>query len=395
MAYPPKNRLVLAKIEDDVGVDALPTVGANAVRVIDAGAGVTLETSAIDEETGSLDNNVQVANGGFTAPSLRCVLRGSGVPAVPPDYGVFLRACGLTETIIAADVTGTATAGAAGSITVESGDLSADGQYVGGIIELTGGTGYSASDHKQNRRVIIGSVNSTKVISVYPNWSVTPDETTQYAIRAAVIYRPTSVDIKSATGYFMARSDSGDDTILKPSLGMRSTFNLTLPVRNVGTIAFDARGALQAPMDIPDPGAPTLQDSKPISWMDAQTYLGSGSICPNQLTIDYGGEIVNRECPNEIYGYREASIARRRITGTINPDAVTIATRNVFAAWAAQTGDRFWTAYGPTPGNRVSIHIPQLIYGGAQDQDINGFLHDQIPWLAGGKDGDTLMITFF
>lgn len=394
MAFPVKNRLALAKVESTVGTDSTPVVGTNAVRSSQASPGLTLEVLAIESETGALDNNEQAANGGFMAPNIQVVLRGSGTAGTAPDFDALFQSCAMGVTTLAAAVTGTATAGGASTITLEDGDIAADDQYIGMIIELTAGTGYSASDPKQNRRVITDTVASTDVCTVFPAWAVEPDNTTEYAIRACNRYAPISTAIKSSSIYILERGDASENARRFKALGCRGTFSVNLPTRGPGTITFDLRGALQEPDDVSDPGDPTLLTSRPISWIDAQTYLGSGAVCMGAFTLDMGGQVVVTQCQNEVYGYQDAAINSRRIAGTINPRAVNFATRNVFDAWAAQSTAQFWTAFGPAAGNRVSIYIPQLIYGGTSAQEIDGFIHDQIPFLCGGNNNN-VYITFF
>jgi hypothetical protein len=73
--------------------------------------------------------------------------------------------------------TGTATAGAAGSLTdTTRREAEADNYWKGGIIEIISGTGDGQI------RDITGSVQSTGVISVTPDWVTNPDTTSVYRI---------------------------------------------------------------------------------------------------------------------------------------------------------------------------------------------------------------------
>lgn len=71
---------------------------------------------------------------------------------------------------------GTAQAGGAGSITLDAGASAADGYYVGYWVYTTGGTGSGQC------RAITGYTGSTKVATTNLGWSVTPDNTTTFAI---------------------------------------------------------------------------------------------------------------------------------------------------------------------------------------------------------------------
>jgi len=71
---------------------------------------------------------------------------------------------------------GTAQAGAAGSITLDAGASASDSFYNGLLIHIVAGTGADQS------REITAYVGATKVATVSPNWAVTPDATSVFVI---------------------------------------------------------------------------------------------------------------------------------------------------------------------------------------------------------------------
>lgn len=80
--------------------------------------------------------------------------------------------------------TGTAQAGAAGTITLDSGASAIDDFYVGCIVKTTGGTGGGGGSGSlgNQARVITDYVGSTKVATIEPNWETNPGATTTFAI---------------------------------------------------------------------------------------------------------------------------------------------------------------------------------------------------------------------
>lgn len=72
--------------------------------------------------------------------------------------------------------TGTATAGAAGSLTDTKMRKESDDNWKGGVIEIISGTGVGQT------RDITGSTQSTGVITVSPNFTTTPDSTSVYRV---------------------------------------------------------------------------------------------------------------------------------------------------------------------------------------------------------------------
>lgn len=77
--------------------------------------------------------------------------------------------------------TGTAQAGAAGTITLAAG--AAAYSLIGCIVQTTGGTGGGGTGGANNQARVITAYNtSTKVATVVPDWETTPDATTTYNI---------------------------------------------------------------------------------------------------------------------------------------------------------------------------------------------------------------------
>ncbi len=71
---------------------------------------------------------------------------------------------------------GTAQAGASGSITLAAGASATDDLYKGLVVKIYGGTGAGQS------RTISGYIGSTKVATVSWNWTATPDNTSTYSL---------------------------------------------------------------------------------------------------------------------------------------------------------------------------------------------------------------------
>lgn len=93
---------------------------------------------------------------------------------------------------------GTAQAGAAGSITLAAGASATDSLYNGQTIVIYGGTGAGQA------RTIFGYVGATKVASVSPNWTTTPDATSTYLVLA--MGRVTADVVNDKTGYALTQT---------------------------------------------------------------------------------------------------------------------------------------------------------------------------------------------
>lgn len=77
---------------------------------------------------------------------------------------------------------GTATAGAVGSITLPTSVPAIADLLVGCVVKTTGGTGGGGAGGANNQARIITDYTTGRVASVVPNWEVTPDATTTFEI---------------------------------------------------------------------------------------------------------------------------------------------------------------------------------------------------------------------
>jgi hypothetical protein len=122
------------------------------------------------------------------------------------SYGYHATLCPVRCGTVA---TGTAAAGGAATLTLAAGSTIVDDEYVGYILQLTGGTGSGQAAR------IIDAVASTRVLTVQADWLTQPDETTTYAVlippeRAAVPTSSATSDI--ATALLAATVDMTGDT---------------------------------------------------------------------------------------------------------------------------------------------------------------------------------------
>ncbi len=374
------NRTILAKVEVTAGTDPSPVVGTDALLIEAPQSPSNLEVLTTDEVTGTLDPDDPVVGGGGGGFSGTVNVRGSGSAGTAPEAGPLYQGCGLAETLLAADVTGTAVSPfAAGTIEVAAGDGSAAGTAIGHLIITTGGTGSG-----QTR--VITNVN-TDDLDIFPDWTTTPDATTTYAIKASAIYVPASTGLKNITIYdYQHENTAAVNSRLRSKTGCMGNVNFTLPVRGLVKAAFDFQGKFVTPTDVAKPAAATFDTQRPIAFQAATISLGGTTTKINQMTVDLGNDVQVADDPADTFGVDFASIVKRNITGKINPPMALLSARNVWADFLAGTTRKLWVSYGTVNGNRVSFYFPAIQYTGEEQEDINGFAHEGIPFAATGQD---------
>lgn len=379
-----RNRLVTAKVEVTPGTDPGPTPAADAVLVEEPRANPNMELEQTDEVSGSLDSTQSIVGGGFMERTQRFFAKGSGVPGTAPEFTPYLQAAALGLTTLAADSTGTAQAGAAGSITLAAGAPATD--LTGFVIETTGGTGPGQT------RVITGYNTGTKLASVYPNWTVVPDATTTYAVRAANLFVPVSTALKTVTDYLYKKNAGSGNAILEKLIGAAANLTFAIQTRQTGKFTATLRGLLADPEEVANPTGVEFDDTRARPLRDADAVLNGTTGCFRNFTFDLGNEIVQGDCPGALYGYDPARVVSRKITGRINPQ-ITLASSA--AAWTAlKSGGthRLWLNWGEVAGNRVSLYFPGIAYTGKEDDDLDGFSADGLPFEATGVDSAVYLL---
>jgi hypothetical protein len=338
-----------------------------------------------------LDARAPIPSSGNQSFSGRVYLHGSGDPGTTlPEVDPLLKACGFSPTAFSAAVTGTAQAGAASTITLAVGASAVTDFYRGCVITISSGTGSG-----NTARLITAYNGTTKVATVYPNWTVNPDATSVYSIPKQHIYKQVSSGIPTVTIYeYLHRRDAGNSK-LRVHTGASGTFTLTTNVNEGCYFEFSMTGSLIEPTDVSAPAAATYQDTRPIPFNRAiQCAFNGTTIKLRNFSFDAGNEISQIENANAQFGLDIAAIVRRRSGGTFQAPMELQSVRNVFSSWFTGAESKLGVIWGSTAGNRFAILADHLIHTGAQDADVNGFGYEGLPYRT-NRQNDSMLISYW
>jgi hypothetical protein len=381
-----RKRLILTKIEGTYGTDSSPA-GTDALLVRN------LEVTPIEAETVSRDlirpylgNSAQILSQTRVVLTFEVELAGSGTSGTASKMDSLLRACGLAATTTAADITGTAQAGGAGSITLASGASGTNDFYNGMVISLTGGTGSGS------KGIITDYVGSTKVATVQKSTAAfTPDGTSTYSIEANVGYKPVSSSFESATIYF------NNDGVLHKATGCRGTFSLNLEVGQLPVVNFTMTGIYNAPTDTAAPATTYSDQATPLIFKAGNTsavsVLGYADACLQMVSLDVANEIVYREL---VGCTKQVLITNRAPAGEVMIEAPTIAAKDYFTIANDDTTGILSLLHGTTAGNQVSLLAPIVDIGNPSYSDQDGIQMLTLPYVAipSSSGNDELVLTF-
>lgn len=395
------NAQLAAVVQGAAGTEGAPNAATDAVRVYgDNPIGWSADFNRIDTNytNASISDSAPSISAGKGQMKIGAYLTGSTTAgaAADPDYGKLILGCGTQEVKTAADKSGTAQAGAVGTITLQvSGSSAVDDAYKGMVIETTGGTGSG------QRRVIFGYIGSTKVATVTPKWSTTPDATTTYAIRKNTLWSPitTGQSLLTLWGYQHASPAATNSRRRRLFDAMGSCVIAGKP-RDLVTAQFTFSGRISgAPDDVAKPSAPTALGGDPQPVQGANCYLGRvGSAAATKIkftdfSIDFGNQVGGFDDPSDANGYDSFEITRRNTTGSITLNLQDIATRDNYSDAAAMTEQPLWISWGAV-GNGFSILIPRTRITNPAPDNGNGWQVEKVEFDAAGTDTEFYMCAF-
>lgn len=357
-----RKRVLLAKIETTYGTDPTPTGAANAILV--RNMSITPQDADLSDRDlvrPYIGRSEQLPAGIRAMVDFEVEIAGAGTAGTAPGYGPILRACGFSETLTAAAVTGTAQAGSTSTtIVLAAGASAVDNFYVGMPIRTTAGTGSGQSS------IITGYVGSTKTATVAKSWSVTPDNTTGYSIDANVVYRPISTGFESATLYMNV------DGVLHKLTGARGTVSLQMSVKQIPVYKFNLTGIYNAVTDTaaPSPTFTAFQTPLPITNANTTGFaLHNFAGIMSELSIDIANAISHRTLVN---GSESVIITDREPVGNVVMEADTVANKDWWTTAKNATLGTLQITHGTSAGNKVAISSPRAQLTKPVYSDLDG-----------------------
>jgi hypothetical protein len=179
--------------------------------------------------------------------------------------------------------------------------------------------------------------------------------------------------------------------------GARGTFTLNGAVGAIPTIAFTMTGVFNAPTDTAL-AAPTYQNqATPLIFKNGNTtsfsaFSYSGAL--QSIDLNFSNEIIYREL---VGGTKEVIITDRKPSGTLQIEAVLLATKNYFTVSTGSTTGSITVQHGTTAGNIATLTMAQSDLADASYADMNGIQMLNLPYVAtptaAGNDELSLVFT--
>lgn len=374
-----RNGALLFEIEAAEGVAETPTAADNAVLIENPAIRFNPQNTETREMTGSLDNRGPIVGGMQVQVSFDVYLKGSGAAGTAPEVGEVLRACGWAETVTGTAVPAAPEACAAGgSTTTAVLGASAVGTvdlYRGMPIDFTGVVEGSS---------FISDYTAGKVATLTDTMGGAIVATTNYQIPVNVLYKPASTSIPSGTIYLYM------DGVLYILAGCRGNPNLSAAAAGPGKLSFTFSGMFVSKTDAAVPAC-TYDTSRPPIFKNGKMLINRVAAAMATFTLDMGNQVVFPGNPNASEGFDPAIITERNMTGSVDPQATLVATRDILTAMRAGTQQIIHARWGSIAGNRVGITIPTALYTANDPGDRQGVMTEQTNFSCIGQDAGAFL----
>jgi hypothetical protein len=388
-----RNSFILAKTEATYGTDAVPT-SSDAVKIVSIEVnpitGTRIQRNLLKGFLGA--DRAPLANE-HSAVTITFEWSGSGAAATAPRFAPLLLASGMNE-VLGAEITGSATAGGAGSLTLADlgGSNPATDAYLGFPIEITSGTG---SGHKG---IIVGHDGATRVVTVLPvTAAFTGGSDSQYKISARSVYQPVSTFGANSSATLVAVKDANVHRIV----GFRGSPALNAPLNEYGTFTITGVGRYQTPTPKSAESFSYGNQAEPVPVTPTHTkslqFQGYGP-CSEGFTFDWANSVSFRSL---IGCSPQARITDRpNPNGTLNIENPAVSAKNYFSAASDNSGasdGAFVVQQGVEAGNSSILFMPRTqISGDISFSDSDGIDMMNIPFTALPKtQNDETRLVFF
>ena len=193
----------------------------------------------------------------------------------------------------------------------------------------------------------------------------------------SVTYAPVSGSFESATIYYNV------DGVLHKTTGCRGSFQLEATVGEIPKLNFSFQGIYVAPTDVALPTVSYGNQATPLIFKNGNTTgfeLLSYAGALQSINFDTG---VVTQYMELVGGTKEVHIIDRNSAGVVILEAVSVATKDYFAAALSDTslGNLTFT-HGTTAGNIVQFSSTKIDIGDVSYTEENGIVMAEIPVTA-------------
>lgn len=212
-------------------------------------------------------------------------------------------------------------------------------------------------------------------------------------VAAAQVYSPSS----AAPGASVKTLSIGvyEQGVRKTLRGAVGDFEIVLAAGQIGVVNWTFTGIWDDPTDVAIL-APTYPTIAPFRYAAATSTIAAFAFKHAQLMIKAGNEVMLREDAGNVSGYISGLITNRMVTGTIDPEASLVATKDPYTEWTARDEGALSVILAGG-GDTITLAAPKLQFTNLQEGERSGNQTDQIDFQcnrSAAAGNDEFTITF-
>jgi len=300
-------------------------------------------------------------------------LRGSGTKTTDAEWVKLLKACGFESNVLKSNAIGAITSGPfQHGETITGGTSSGKGRVI--INTATGAT-------KVYYVVISGTIQSGEVIT--GGTSGASATTSGAAVTEGQEYRPISTTVSSLTmGCY-------EDGVLKLIKGARGSVKFNFKSGQPVMLDFTFQGVEAGITDVALLSGITHETTKPPALLSAALALDTYAARIGEMNIDVNNTLSSRDDINDPRGLLSFQITDRNISGSLNPEMVTVAAYDFYSKFVGNTEIAIAISLGATTGNMFKFFAPKMQLTKVDDEDRDGMQLAKCSFdLNGSVNGD-------
>lgn len=459
MAKRTRFAAILCKAESVAGTFAAPSTTTDGILVERPTLRINNEVVDTQEVSGSLDALAPIVGGAKCEISFPVYFKGGGIPGVAPEWGKVAKACGLAEVVTLQTISGTGialadavtitdsgnglaaltvgtaahltsaagqtgefvvTASAAGSLTISRTDAGAAfiAETAGSTFTLRYGvaaataaagstTGFTAAapwaatlnlyrgmpallsgNPATPEYVILNAYSAARVAAITKTMGGALTTSTKASIPANVRYQPTSADAP-ATSFEMYR-----DGLRWRFRGGVGDLSIEKMAGNVWRMNVRITALYEAKADASVP-TPTYDATRAGIWRGSRFAIDRATCGVSRVTVSLNNQMGYPDNPNDPEGFDPPQITDRNVRVTANPQATSVATRDLMSKLRAGTDimidAQILGASARNPGQRGALTMPAVTLTNDDDGDASGFVTEELQGKPSERDAGFML----
>lgn len=303
--------------------------------------------------------------------------KGSGAVGTAPAWSAAFLGCGAQQSVVKTIAIGSVTSGPFQPMETITGGTSAATGRVVGECSATPLKYVALSGTFQSGETVTGGTSGASATTGgtpqdNKGFEYTPDSSTPTSVTAALY----------------------QDGLKKTLAGARGTWTLSATVDSILMCEFDFQGVYGGVTDTALLSGVTYEATTPPAFLGLSFNVG-GYTSPvfTNFKLSCGNTLTSRDSVTASKGALSVYITDREATGSVDPEAVAVATQDWYGKLVSGATGRLYTSIGTAAGEVITIASPRIRFTNVQDGDRNGLVlsnldFEMLPATDSILDGD-------